>query len=597
MIGVLVAVASCTGRPRSGSYASGSEQEPSHGQGKLAEIDLTQGAPENQAEESLLPRPASKLYLGLVRAIERIREDREVTGVFVRLGTTTLGWSRAEELGRLLGSVRSKSRPVVCHADTLGNATLWITSRGCDRVWMSPGGGIDSIGIAAQMVYLKGALDKLGVVADFIHMGTYKSAAEPLTQEGPSDASREAMQSLLDSLRTSWLDGLDRARPGSDLRKLAETGPWSPSEAVERKMIDAIGFESEARKDAMKRARAGETAVAFGPKASTEQPLDVSSLIRLLSGIDESAGERPRIAVVPATGGINMEAGSLFEGSGITARALTRTLRRLKTEDSVKAVVLRIDSPGGSALASDILWHEIRELEAKKPVIASIGEMAASGGYYLACAATRIVAEATSMVGSIGVVGGKLVLGSALEKHGIHSVTFAASPDPEAKARAAYLSALTPWDEPTRERIRAQMREIYELFMRRVTAGRGLSREAVLESAEGRVWTGTQGLERKLVDELGGLGRALALARKLGGVDERAPVVLEGGVESLIETLLGSQDATVEQAVQALERHAQSKNAWLHQLPRHWAGYLESAEPLLHGERVLAALPFAISVR
>jgi protease-4 len=446
------------------------------------------------------------------------------------------------------------------------------------------------------MVYLKGALDKLGVVADFIHMGAYKSAAEPLTREGPSEDAREAMQELLESLRKTWLDGLDQARGRSDLRRLAERGPWSPNEAKGKKMIDAVGFESDARRDAKKRAQAAEATVAFGPKAPAEQPLDLSGLIRLLSGVDETAGDRPRIAVVPATGGITMGAGSLFEGSGISARALTKTLRRLATDKAVKAVVLRIDSPGGSALASDILWHEIRELDANKPVIASIGSMAASGGYYLACAARRILAESTSLVGSIGVVGGKLVLGSALEKHGIKSVTFAASPDPEAKARAAYLSALTAWDEPTRDRVRSQMRDVYNLFMRRVAAGRKLKKEEVRASAEGRVWSGAQGLKRRLVDELGGLERALVLARRLGGVDARAPIVLEGGVESLLETLLGSGDASVEQAVRALEEHAERRGALAQKLPSRWLSYLESAEPLLYREHVLAALPFAVTV-
>jgi protease-4 len=223
--------------------------------------------------------------------------------------------------------------------------------------------------------------------------------------------------------------------------------------------------------------------------------------------------------------------------------------------------------------------------------------MAASGGYYLACAARRILAEATSLIGSIGVVGGKLVLGSALEKHGIHSVTFAASPDPEAKARAAYLSALTPWDESTRERIRSQMREVYDLFVHRVAAGRKLKNEEVRASAEGRVWSGAQGLERKLVDELGGLDRALALARQLGGVDARAPVVLEGGVESLLETLLGTQDASVEQAARALEELAERRGTLARQLPAHWRSYVASAAPLLDHERVLAALPFAVTIQ
>ena len=218
-------------------------------------------------------------------------------------------------------------------------------------------------------------------------------------------------------------------------------------------------------------------------------------------------------------------------------------------------------------------------------------------GYYLACAATRVLAEATSLIGSIGVVGGKLVIGQALEKHGITSVTLAASPDPRAKARATYLSALTAWDEPTRQRIRHQMQEIYELFVSRVAAGRRLSKDRVKQSAEGRVWTGAQARERGLVDELGGLGKALALARTLAGVDERAPVVVEGGIESLLEALFMPEGASDARLLVALQDAKQRQSALERHLPESWKAAIQSAEPLLGQERVLTALPFAVTIR
>jgi protease-4 len=193
------------------------------------------------------------------------------------------------------------------------------------------------------------------------------------------------------------------------------------------------------------------------------------------------------VAVIPAQGAIAMESGGAFESGGITAKALTKTLRRLKKDESVKAVVLRIDSPGGSALASDLLWHELRELKKVKPLVVSVGGMAASGGYYMACAADRIIAEPTSIVGSIGVFGGKIVLSSALEEVGVHTETFPASPEPGAAARAAAQSPFSAWDDATRERIRAEMQSVYDLFITRVSDSRKMPREKVEEHAQGRI--------------------------------------------------------------------------------------------------------------
>ena len=272
-------------------------------------------------------------------------------------------------------------------------------------------------------------------------------------------------------------------------------------------------------------------------------------------------------------------------------------MRRLVRDDSVKAVVLRIDSPGGSALASDLLWHELMELRKKKPLIASIGDMAASGGYYLASAANRVVAEPTSIVGSIGVVGGKLVLGRALSNLGVNAVTFPASPEPGAAERAAYMSALTPWDDATRERVQRQMSSVYELFLQRVATGRKTTVDAVRPHAEGRIWSGAQGKERGLIDELGGLRRSIALARQLGGLDAQAPVVVEGGADSLLEALLVGEGADAAQLGMALERMQAARAPLLRAIGHELGPFIGGLNPLLGREPVLTVLPFALVVR
>ena len=593
----LALLAACRGRQPSGELrASPVKDEQPQGPGLTLVFDLRQGAPESTAAGGFFPLPASRTYTGLVRSIERALKEQDATSCFVRLGGAGFGWARSEELGRLFAKLKTAGKPVVCHAHSVGNSTLWMLARGCSEIWLSPAGDVDTVGIAAQLVYLKPALDKLHVQADFLHMGKYKGAAEPLTHDAPSDATREALDTMLASIRKVWLDTMPTAGAPRRLEAL-EGGPWSAEEAKQLGLVHAVGYESDALKSAQERGKAGRTQVVFGPESTDRRGVDIAELIRVLTGADDAAAGRPHLVVVPAEGGINMESGGPFDAGGIIASALSKTIRRLAEDDRVKAVVLRIDSPGGSALASDLLWHELMQLREKKPLIASVGEMAASGGYYLASAANRIVAEQTSIVGSIGVVGGKIVFGPALERVGVRPFVFPASDAPGAANRAAYLSPLVPWNEATRERVRAQMRDIYELFVQRAAEGRGLPEEKILASAEGRVWSGAQAKDRGLFDELGGLYEAIGLARRLSGLDEHAPVRVEGGSETLVEQLLLGQSSTEAEVLAALERFERQKSPLVRLIPSTLRPFAAGIQALGSGETTLTALPFSLVVQ
>jgi protease-4 len=600
---LLIACVAC-GRPRtttlepSKGAASKSLGVPATRGGELVELDLTAGAPESGAGGGLFGVSAERTYTGLVRSIERAKADTDVAGLFVRLGAADLGWAHSEELGRMLADFRATHRPVVCHAHGLGNAGSWFALRACDRIWLSPAGGVETIGIAAQMMYFRGLFDKLGVHADFLSAGKYKSFAESFTREEPSQEARESLTAVLASIRSSWLDGARKARPDAPgLGERLEQGPWTPEEARSMKLVDAVGYESQAIDDAKQRAKASSTSVKFGPGAGGDRSLGVTDIVRMLAGADDDAGSRSHVAIVAAQGGITMQSGGVFEAGGITARALTRTLRRLKSKESVRAVVLRIDSPGGSALASDLIWHEVMELKKAKPVVASVGEMAASGGYYIACASNRILAEKTSIVGSIGVVGGKMSIGDALSRFGVTSSTIAANPAPGSAERAAYLSMLSPWDEATRERVKKQIDGMYGLFVARVAEGRHRPVAQVQAAAEGRIWTGAQALERGLIDEIGDLGRAIEIARKLGGLPDDAPASVEGSGENILENLLVGDDANSTEVKAALERRAVQGLGLLSSIPRELWPFVESFEPLAQGEHVVAALPISIDIR
>jgi protease-4 len=456
-------------------------------------------------------------------------------------------------------------------------------------VWVSPAGSVDAIGIAAQLVFFHKLLsDELGLDVDFLQVGKYKGAEEPFTRDGPSPEARASLEATLAGLRTSWLDGLRRARPAAG-EGAAEDGPYSAAAARERGLIDDVGYYDEARDALEKAAGAVRTEVRLGAGRSSAGGDELSDVLRALAG--ESLGSAP-VALVRASGAISMESGGglLGESGGIAERRLVRTLTRLEKEEAIKAVVLRIDSPGGSALASDLLWHALMRIRAKKPLIVSVGGMAASGGYYLASTGAVVFADEGSIVGSIGVVGGKVAANRALEKIGVHVETIPAKTgDRAAASRAAYESLLQPWDEATKARLLQTMTGIYQLFLARVAEGRGVAVEKVADSAEGRIFGGRDAKARGLVDELGGLQAAVARARSMAGLpaDARVAVVGEspGFLESLAEdeprgqTRAGRVAALADQAAPAL------------------GPFVASLAPMADHELALCALPFALTVQ
>lgn len=598
-----LAAAGCDGRPRRGSpnaqAAGGGFGAPA-----VVEIDLTRGVPE-AAPSSLFGPVSQRTHVELVRAIRAFSEDDTAKGVFVRLGTASVGLSRAHEIGRLLGEIRAKGRPVICHADDYDNGTTLLAAQGCSKVWLSPAGGVETVGVAAQLLFANKLLGKLNIEPDFIQVGKYKGASEPFMRDAPSPEARESLEATLRGIRTAWIAGITQGRGNDALAEALEDGPYAAEEAKAKGLIHEVGFLDEARDDAKKLAGVPYITTRFGGgEAAPPMSGGILSVFRSISGAS-SAGT-PHVAVVQAVGAISMGTGEGFPfggSDGIGERELGRVLTRLTNDDSAKAVVLRIDSPGGSALASDLLWKRLMKLRAKKPLVVSVGSMAASGGYYMACAADKVVAEPTSIVGSIGVVGGKLAVGKALEEIGVHAETVAASPDPKKAARATYMSALTPWDEPTRVKIHAQMKSIYDLFLKRIAEGRAMPVEKIEGSAEGRIFGGVEAKDRGLVDEVGGFQDALELALALAKLPADTPVDLVGDSPALFD-ILGVEPQDEEARGEASERAAAVRRAAMAELAPELPKlgpevqvFLGTMAPLLAGERALAAMPFSLTVR
>ncbi len=477
--------------------------------------------------------------------------------------------------------------PVWCHADDYDNTTLYLASLGCRRLWTPPAGGVDAVGIAAQTLYFHKLLaDELGLDVDFLQVGKFKGAEEPFTRDGPSPDARVSLEATLGDLRAGWLEGIHHGRPRAG-ESVAEDGPYSADQSKALGLIDEVGYFDQARDALEREVGAVRAEVQLGPGAVGGGGGDLADAVR--SVIGESFGAAP-LMLVRATGAISLEGGGGLAGDGgIVEHKLARVLSRLENDDEVKAVVLRIDSPGGSALASDLLWHQLMSLRARKPLVVSIGDMAASGGYYMASTGAVVFADETSIVGSIGVVGGKIAANRALEKIGIHAETFPAKAgDAHAEARAAYESLLLPWDDATRDRVLETMEGVYKLFLARVSEGRGIPVERVAASAEGRIFSGRDARDRGLVDVLGGLREAIDRAKAMAGLPGDVRVGVAGEPGGLLQALVGDDgpDSRV--------RGAELK---LPQVASEMLPFLASVLPLTTREDVLCALPFALTVR
>ncbi len=574
----------CDGRP--GLSGASKEGESLTGP-VMVELNLSRGVAERGSSTLFGPTPGTS-HAELVQVLREL-DDGETKGVFVRLGTASFGLSIAGEVGRLLGALRAKDIPVVCHADDLDNGSMLLAARGCSTLWLSPGGSVDTVGIAFQLIFARSLFEKLGVGVDFLQVGKYKGAQETYTRDEPSPEARQTIEGTLQDLRKAWIAGVVDGR-GKPLEDALEDGPHPAKSAKALGLVDELGFLDEARSKAKGDAGATRTKIAFGGKPGEDGGF--GQVLRTLAGNDPSAD--PHVAVVLATGAITMGgAGGLFGDDGITEGKLGKLIGSLAEDESVKAVVLRIDSPGGSALASDLLWHRLMKLREKKPLVVSVGGMAASGGYYLSCAGSRIFAEPTSIVGSIGVVAGKLTFDDPLAKLGVNVVTMPAAQDPKKAARATLMSPFDRWDDATRAKMLTSMESIYGLFLERIAEGRGLDAGALEGSAEGRIFGGATAKERKLVDELGGLDDAVRHALSVSGLGDDGKVRIRGSSGGLAELLAGTDEGT-----KVLADHA-ARN--LDPLERVFAGmpveardWLSAVSPLARREGVVTALPFVI---
>ena len=475
--------------------------------------------------------------IDVLNALERAGDDARVKGLLLRIEDSDIGLAQAEELRDALAAFRAKGKPVIAVADSFGEfgsgTRGYYLAAGSDEIWLQPMGLLGLVGLRAEEPFFRGTLDKLGIVARFDHREEYKTAMNPLTETKMTPAHREETQAILDSAYEQIVSGIssDRKLDESRVRALIDQGPLLAAQAVDAHLIDRIGTATEAL--AALKARAGGDA-------------NILSLEHYLDRAGAPHRQGPVVALIYADGLMmrgKSDGGGLL-GSGVMgADNVVHAFRLAQEDKDVRAILFRIDSPGGSAVAAETVWNAVNEARAAgKPVIVSMGSVAGSGGYYIAAGADQIVAEPATLTGSIGVVAGKFVLTGLMDKLGITADAAQTSDS------AAILSPLQDFTPQGYARFEAVLDDIYAGFKTRVAQGRKMDTDAVEKAAKGRVWTGADAQKLGLVDALGGYATALALAKAKVGIPASQDVDLKtypapsSGIATLVKNALGRND-------------------------------------------------------
>ncbi|MEO9138803.1 MAG: signal peptide peptidase SppA [Jatrophihabitans sp.] len=489
---------------------------PGHRQPLLLELDLTT-APIEVEPGDLVGRVRSRhrpRLRAVLRTLHEAGGDDAVRGLIVKVGGAPLPWATMQEIRGGLAVFAATGKPTVAWAETLGeggSGTVdYVLASACSEVWVQPSAEIGLTGVGSETTFLRGALDKIGIEPELDKRHEYKNAADRIMRTEFTPEHREAVDRLAESAWTAAVEAISTGR-GMDaaaVESAAARAPLSAAEAVEAGLVDRIGYRDEVYTDL--RARLGDHVdLLFADQWTPRR--SAASLIKR---------HKDFVALVEAHGEI--VAGRSKQGprgSQLGSDTVSAALRAARENEHARAVLFRVDSPGGSAVASDTIWREVGLLrEAGKPVVVSMGTVAGSGGYYVACPADVIVAQPMTITGSIGVFGGKIVVSGLLEKLGLSTGAVEHGPG------ARMFSLRRGFTDDERTRLAAMLDRIYADFVQKVADGRSMTYDAVHEVARGRVWSGSDAAGNGLVDVLGGLRDAAGIAREKAGLPTDAPV-------------------------------------------------------------------------
>jgi protease-4 len=432
-------------------------------------------------------------------SIDTAATDSHITGLVVRIGPLETGWAKLEEIRTHLLNFRKSGKPSICYLgyDGIQNPEYYLASA-CKEIWLVPTAPVSIRGMMAQALFLRGTLDKLKIVPEFYHIAEFKTAGNTFTEKKFTPAHREEVEGLLHSIYNQYLEDASSGRnmDRAEFEALVNRGPFSSSDAVTNKVVDRLAYWDQIQDY-------------FKGRDGKWSPISLNQYRTQVTNDGTT-----RVAVVYASGLIiSGDSGSTPGGGSVMGGdSVASDIRAARKDSSIKAIVLRVDSGGGSVVGSEVIRREVELANAVKPVVVSMSDVAASGGYWIAAPARKIVADRNTITGSIGVLIGKMNVSGLYNLLGISTDSVATSDN------ASLFSAQQNFTPAQREYIQKSLNETYADFTKGVAAGRKMTVEAVDKIGKGRVWSGSQGKENGLVDELGGLDRAVQVAKELANI-------------------------------------------------------------------------------
>ena len=472
---------------------------------------------------------SSHTVRGFVESLEKAKRDSRIrTVLLMPSGLSLPYWAKVQELRDAVLDFRKSGKKVIAFLEYGGDREYYLATA-ADKVYLLPTSPLDLTGVASYEIFLRGALDKIGAYPDFVHVGEYKTAVNQMTEKGFTPQHREMSESLNREMYEQLVRGVAEARKKSEeeIRALIDQGPFDPEDALRHGLVDELVYEDQLD-DRVPELKSGSRAM---------RRFEGSEYQRV-SGRSVGLRPRSRIAVIYAVGTI-ASGKSVYDplnGAILGSETMVEQIRKVRDDSSVKAIILRVDSPGGSSVASDVIWRELmitRDQKPSRPLIASMSDLAASGGYYISMPAQVIVAQPATLTGSIGVYMGKFALGGTMSKIGVTTETVTSG------ANADIYSPFAPFDEAGRARLQDHIEGFYKTFVEKAATSRKTTAEKIDTVAQGRVWTGRQARERGLVDALGGLDVAVRIAKERANIpaDEDVELVAYPSRRGLFETI------------------------------------------------------------
>ena len=572
---------------------------------KVAHIRLAGDLDEAPVVDDPLFGGHSENFKSKIDRIKKAQNDKSVQALLIHIDSVNIGWAKVDELRAALAEFRKTGRKAYAFLEA-GETKDYLVASECDLVCLPEPGWLMLTGLRSEIAFFKELLEKLGIKADFLQMGIYKFTAEPFTRSSMSPEARAQMKLVVDDFFDHSLVGsISRSRRRAGQKKmtsahvaqLIDRGPFTARRALSASLIDQVGYATDFEAAIKRDLKAGKLKIVRNYAQEKAKEVDLTNPFNLLKLLSPSKStfraNKDRIALIYAAGTIVSGRGgsSLWGEDSVGATTLIEAIRQADKDPKVKAIVLRVDSPGGSALASDLIWNELTRC--KKPVIASMSDVAASGGYYISMAARKIYGQPGTITGSIGVVGGKLALQGLYDKIGVRTEVISRG------ANAGILSTTSPFSKTERKAMENLMAETYDQFLSKVIACRGqagkkFTRDDLLKLAEGRIWTGRQALANGLVDALGSLDDAIAEAKVQGGLPRDADtdfLILPKG-RSFLDSLL---EGRLDSKAPALSIPRMAKAANLPEL----SGHLRNLGGLmqLRSEPVWLILPHGLQFR